>query len=76
MSHYPNFIGYWPDHKQDMAYLLLGDISTWHSELKSVMLTTMPSVFNLIPPSDVAPQVCVQWIETAAAKLLDNSLFL
>ncbi|KAI6148127.1 hypothetical protein BKA82DRAFT_4015170 [Pisolithus tinctorius] len=36
----------------------------------------MPSMFNLIPPSDVAPQVCVQWIETAATKLLDNSLFL
>ncbi|KAI6030964.1 hypothetical protein F5J12DRAFT_779972 [Pisolithus orientalis] len=44
--------GYWPDHKQDM---LLGDISTWHSELKLVMLATMPSVFNFIPPSDVAP---------------------
>ncbi|KAI6035320.1 hypothetical protein F5J12DRAFT_887118 [Pisolithus orientalis] len=48
--------GYWPDHKQDMVCLLLGDISTWHSELKSVMLATMPSAFNLIPPSDVAPQ--------------------
>ncbi|KAI6019710.1 hypothetical protein F5J12DRAFT_780816 [Pisolithus orientalis] len=36
----------------------------------------MPSMFNLIPPSDVAPQVHVQWIETAATKLLDNSLFL
>ncbi|KAI6002335.1 hypothetical protein F5J12DRAFT_784054 [Pisolithus orientalis] len=65
--------GYWPDHKQDM---LLGDISTWHSELKSVTLATMPSTFNLIPPSDVAPWVCVQWIETTATKLLDNSLFL
>ncbi|KAI5996834.1 hypothetical protein F5J12DRAFT_785261 [Pisolithus orientalis] len=68
--------GYWPDHKQDMVYLLLGDISTWHSELKSVTLATTPSTFNLIPPSDVAPWVHVQWIETAAAKLLDNSLFL
>ncbi|KIN99145.1 hypothetical protein M404DRAFT_155717, partial [Pisolithus tinctorius Marx 270] len=68
--------GYWPDHKQDMACLLLGDISTWRSELKSVTLATTPSVFNLIPPSDVAPRVHVQWIETAAAKLLDNSLFL
>ncbi|KAI6000141.1 hypothetical protein F5J12DRAFT_784455 [Pisolithus orientalis] len=68
--------GYWPDHTQDMACLLLGDISTWHSELKSVTLATMPSVFNLIHPSDVAPQICVQWIETAAAKLLDNLLFL
>ncbi|KAI5981390.1 hypothetical protein F5J12DRAFT_900839 [Pisolithus orientalis] len=52
--------GYWPDHKQDMACLisspLLGDISTWHSELKSVTLATTPSVFNLICPSDVAPQ--------------------
>ncbi|KAI6002439.1 hypothetical protein F5J12DRAFT_948084 [Pisolithus orientalis] len=48
--------GYWPDHKQDMACLLLGDISTWSSELKSVTLATMPSTFNLIPPSDVAPQ--------------------
>ncbi|KAI6146870.1 hypothetical protein BKA82DRAFT_155420, partial [Pisolithus tinctorius] len=55
---------------------LLGDISTWRSELKLVMLATTPSVFNLIPPSDVAPWFCVQWIETAAAKLLDNSLFL
>ncbi|KAI6157178.1 hypothetical protein BKA82DRAFT_4009607 [Pisolithus tinctorius] len=35
--------------------MLLGDISTWHLELKSVMLATMPSAFNLIPPSDVAP---------------------
>ncbi|KAI6008903.1 hypothetical protein F5J12DRAFT_782311 [Pisolithus orientalis] len=51
--------GYWPDHKQDMACLLLGDISTWHLELKSVMLATMPSVFNLVPPSDVAPQISV-----------------
>ncbi|KAI5988300.1 hypothetical protein F5J12DRAFT_786874 [Pisolithus orientalis] len=48
---------YWPDHKQDMACLLLGDISTWHSKLKSVMLATMPSAFNLIPPSDAAPWV-------------------
>ncbi|KAI6015337.1 hypothetical protein F5J12DRAFT_970389 [Pisolithus orientalis] len=36
----------------------------------------MPSVFNLIPPSDVAPWVHVQWIETTAPKLLDNLLFL
>ncbi|KAI6145993.1 hypothetical protein BKA82DRAFT_4016152 [Pisolithus tinctorius] len=64
--------GYWPDHKQDMACLLHGDISTWHLELKSVMLATMPSMFNLIPPSDVAPRVCVQWIETTATKLLDH----
>ncbi|KAI5984929.1 hypothetical protein F5J12DRAFT_787488 [Pisolithus orientalis] len=55
---------------------LLGDISTWCLELKSVMLATMPSMFNLIPPSDVAPRVHVQWIETAATKLLDNLLFL
>ncbi|KAI6000183.1 hypothetical protein F5J12DRAFT_894937 [Pisolithus orientalis] len=55
---------------------LLGDISTWCSELKSVVLETMPSVFNLIPPSDVAPWVHVQWIETTATKLLFNSLFL
>ncbi|KAI6006655.1 hypothetical protein F5J12DRAFT_782901 [Pisolithus orientalis] len=68
--------GYWPDHKQDMACLLLGDISTWCSELKSVTLATTPSAFNLIPPSDVAPWVHVQWIETAAAKLLDNLLLL
>ncbi|KAI6142500.1 hypothetical protein BKA82DRAFT_149249 [Pisolithus tinctorius] len=68
--------GYWPDHKQDMACLLLGDISTWCLELKSVMLATTPSAFNLIPPSDVAPWVRVQWIETAATKLLDNLLFL
>ncbi|KAI6008822.1 hypothetical protein F5J12DRAFT_782254 [Pisolithus orientalis] len=68
--------GYWPDHKQDMACLLLGDISTWHLESKLVTLATTPSTFNLIPPSDVAPWVHVQWIETAATKLLDNSLFL
>ncbi|KAI6142015.1 hypothetical protein BKA82DRAFT_4361475 [Pisolithus tinctorius] len=61
---------------EDARYGLLGDISTWRSELKSVMLATTPSAFNLIPPSDVAPRVHVQWIETAAAKLLDNSLFL
>ncbi|KAI5981557.1 hypothetical protein F5J12DRAFT_900761 [Pisolithus orientalis] len=48
----------------------------FEDELKLVMLATTPSTFNLIPPSDVAPQVCVQWIETAATKLLDNSLFL
>ncbi|KAI5999845.1 hypothetical protein F5J12DRAFT_784609 [Pisolithus orientalis] len=68
--------GYWPDHKQDMACLLLGDMSTWHLELKLVTLATTPSTFNLIPPSDVAPWVHVQWIETTATKLLDNSLFL
>ncbi|KAI5994273.1 hypothetical protein F5J12DRAFT_785835 [Pisolithus orientalis] len=57
----------WPHHKQDMVHLI---------KLKSVVLETMPSVFNLIPPSDVAPWVHVQWIETTATKLLVNSLFL
>ncbi|KAG1730974.1 uncharacterized protein EDB91DRAFT_1252409 [Suillus paluster] len=68
--------GIWPDHKADMAKLLYEDLSTWHSDLKKIAISTAPSMYNLIPSADVLPQACTAWVANAATELLDDSVFL
>ncbi|KAG9311837.1 hypothetical protein JVU11DRAFT_8086 [Chiua virens] len=66
-------IGYWPDHKTDM---LLGDMSTWRSELKTTAYAIAPVTYKLIPPQDIAAQEKTQWVQNTASRLLTDSLFL
>ncbi|KAG2153069.1 uncharacterized protein EDB93DRAFT_1102816 [Suillus bovinus] len=68
--------GVWPDHKHDMAKLLYEDLSTWHSDLKKIVASIVPSMYDLIPPSHVPPQQHAAWVEEAATKLLKDSIFL
>ncbi|KAG1817266.1 uncharacterized protein BJ212DRAFT_1480496 [Suillus subaureus] len=69
-------VGIWPEHKANMAKLLYEDLSTWHSNLKKIAISIMPSMYNLIPPAEVPPQACTAWVENAASELLDKSFFL
>ncbi|KAF8425392.1 hypothetical protein L210DRAFT_3653179 [Boletus edulis BED1] len=68
--------GYWPDHKTGMACVLLGDMSTWRSELKTVAFAVCPVAYNLIPPQEIPPREKVQWVQNSAAQLLADSFFL
>ncbi|KAG1819136.1 uncharacterized protein BJ212DRAFT_1479246 [Suillus subaureus] len=68
--------GIWPEHKADTAKLLYEDLSTWHSDLKKIAISIMPSMYNLIPPAEVPPQARTAWVENAASELLDESFFL
>ena len=55
---------------------LLGDMSTWRSELKTTAFAVVPIAYNLIPPQDIAPREKAQWVQDSAARLLKDSLFL
>ncbi|KAF8440990.1 hypothetical protein L210DRAFT_873264 [Boletus edulis BED1] len=55
---------------------LLGDMSTWHSELKTVAFAVCPVAYNLIPPQEILPREKVQWVQNSAAQLLADSFFL
>ncbi|KAG2109534.1 hypothetical protein DEU56DRAFT_920304 [Suillus clintonianus] len=68
--------GLWPDHKPDMAKLLFEDLSTWRSDLKKLAVTIAPSMYNLIPPPEVAAPDRAAWVQNAATVLLEDSLFL
>ena len=91
MADMAHILGFWPDHKKDMACLvstlffvgsfthlvkLLADISTWRSELKSIALSIAPTAYSLVPSQTLAPRERSQWVKAEAAKLLDESLFL
>ncbi|KAG1789204.1 uncharacterized protein HD556DRAFT_1447264 [Suillus plorans] len=66
----------WPARKPDMARLLYDDLSTWRSDLKKIVVAITPSVYSLIPPTDLSTQECANWVEAAAANLLDKSKYL
>ncbi|KAG0698027.1 hypothetical protein DFH29DRAFT_1082051 [Suillus ampliporus] len=68
--------GLWPDHKPDMAKLLFEDLSTWRSDLKKLAVAIAPSMYNLIPPPEVAVPDRAAWVQNAATVLLEDSLFL
>ncbi|KAG1848103.1 hypothetical protein F4604DRAFT_1687831 [Suillus subluteus] len=68
--------GVWPDQKHDMAKLLYEDLSTWRSDLKKIVTSIMPSLYDLILPSDIPPQECAAWVEEAVTTLLEDSTFL
>ncbi|KAF8431752.1 hypothetical protein L210DRAFT_3507708 [Boletus edulis BED1] len=55
---------------------LLGDMSTWRSELKTVAFAVCPVAYNLIPPQEIPPREKVQWVQNSAAQLLADSFFL
>ncbi|KAG1723785.1 uncharacterized protein EDB91DRAFT_1255520 [Suillus paluster] len=59
-----------------MAKLLYEDLSTWRSDLKKIAISTVPSMYNLIPSADILPQARTAWVANTAMKLLDNSVFL
>ncbi|KAG1882344.1 hypothetical protein F4604DRAFT_1921484 [Suillus subluteus] len=50
--------------------------STWRSDLKKIVASIVPSMYNLIPPSHVPPQQRAAWVEEAAMKLLEDTIFL
>ncbi|KIK35461.1 hypothetical protein CY34DRAFT_26606 [Suillus luteus UH-Slu-Lm8-n1] len=68
--------GVWPDRKHNMAKLLYEYLSTWCSDLKKIVASIVPSMYDLIPPSHVPPQQHAAWVEEAAMKLLKDSIFL
>ncbi|KAG1868172.1 hypothetical protein C8R48DRAFT_131700 [Suillus tomentosus] len=68
--------GVWPDRKHDMAKLLYEDLSTWRSDLKKIVTSIAPSLYDLIPPSDIPPQERSAWVEEAVTTLLEDSAFL
>ncbi|KAG2359792.1 hypothetical protein BDR07DRAFT_1487786 [Suillus spraguei] len=68
--------GVWPDQKHDMAKLLYEDLSMWCSDLKKIVTSIAPSLYNLILPSDIPPQECAAWVEEAVTMLLEDSTFL
>lgn len=55
---------------------LLGDMSTWCSDLKTIAFTVCPVAYNLIHPQEIPPQGRAQWVQNSTAKLLIDSLFL
>ncbi|KAG1893324.1 uncharacterized protein F5891DRAFT_1196555 [Suillus fuscotomentosus] len=68
--------GVWPDRKHDMAKLLYEDLSMWRSDLKKIITSIAPSLYDLIPPSDIPPQECSAWVKEAVTMLLEDSAFL
>ncbi|KAG2055815.1 hypothetical protein BDR06DRAFT_970599 [Suillus hirtellus] len=65
----------WLARKPDMARLLYDDLSTWQSDLKKIVVTITP-VYALILPTDLSTQEHANWVEAAAADLLDKSKYL
>ncbi|KAG1893883.1 uncharacterized protein F5891DRAFT_1195798 [Suillus fuscotomentosus] len=59
-----------------MARLLYDDLSTWWSDLKKIVVAITSSVYTLIPRTDLSTQEHVNWVEAAAADLLDKSKYL
>lgn len=57
-------------------FQLLGDMSTWRSELKKIAITHAPIAFSLTPPDAIAIPARAAWVENAASRLLENSVFL
>ncbi|KAN0078261.1 hypothetical protein V8E55_010318 [Tylopilus felleus] len=66
--------GYWLDKQLHVAALLLADITTWRSELKTIAVNVAPSAYSLMAPSDLTDRL--QWVKSKAVSLLDQSLFL
>ncbi|KAG2061017.1 hypothetical protein BDR06DRAFT_966819 [Suillus hirtellus] len=66
----------WPTCKPDMARLLYNDLSTWWSDLKKIVVAITPSVYTLIPQTDLSTQEHMNWVKAAAADLLDKSKYL
>ncbi|KAG1824627.1 uncharacterized protein BJ212DRAFT_1475924 [Suillus subaureus] len=66
----------WPTHKPDMARLLYDDLLTWQSDLKKIVAAITPSVYNLIPLTDLSTQEHTNWVEAAAVDLLDKLKYL
>ncbi|KAG0693676.1 hypothetical protein DFH29DRAFT_1007045 [Suillus ampliporus] len=66
----------WPAHKPDMARLLYDDLSTWRSDLKKIVIAITPSLYSLIPPANLPAQEHANWVEAAAANLLDKLAYL
>lgn len=60
----------------DIYLQLLGDMSTWRSELKKVAIAHAPVAFNLLPPDAIAVPARAAWVENAASQLLQQSVFL
>ncbi|KAG1897423.1 uncharacterized protein F5891DRAFT_1191866 [Suillus fuscotomentosus] len=58
--------GIWPQQKSNMARLLYDDLAT----------CLAPQSYSLIPPPPIPFQECAEWVEHAAAALLEGSLFL
>ncbi|KAG1846445.1 hypothetical protein F4604DRAFT_1936432 [Suillus subluteus] len=71
-----SLLGVWPDWKHDMAKLLYEDLSTWRSDLKKIVTSIVPSLYDLIPPSEIPPQEHAAWVEEAMIMLLEDSTFL
>ncbi|KAG2360179.1 hypothetical protein BDR07DRAFT_1487298 [Suillus spraguei] len=68
--------GLWPDYKSDMAKLLYKDLSTWHSNLKTIAVAIVPTMYNLIPSPEVPMQDHITWVQNATKELLDDLLYL
>ncbi|KAG1895805.1 uncharacterized protein F5891DRAFT_983981 [Suillus fuscotomentosus] len=68
--------GIWPQQKSNMARLLYDDLATWRSNLKKSTMSLAPQSYSLIPPPSVPIQERAEWVEHAAADLLEGSLFL
>ncbi|KAG2749221.1 hypothetical protein P692DRAFT_20467922 [Suillus brevipes Sb2] len=66
----------WPHHQADMARLLYNDLTTWRSDLKKTAITLAPTVYTLVPPSNIPFQERTAWVESAATELLKISEFL
>ncbi|KAG1788471.1 uncharacterized protein HD556DRAFT_1447868 [Suillus plorans] len=71
-----SLLGVWPDRKHDMAKLLYEDLSMWRSDLKKIVTSIAPSLYDLILPSDIPPQERAAWVEEAVTMLLEDSAFL
>lgn len=57
------------------CFQLLGDMSTWRSELKKITIAHTPAAYDLTPPGTVL-QERTRWVEDAASNLLERSMFL
>lgn len=66
----------WTHHQADMARLLYNDLTTWRSDLKKTAITLAPTVYTLVPPSNIPFQERTAWVESAATELLKISEFL
>lgn len=66
----------WPHHQADIARLLYNDLTTWRSDLKKTAITLAPTIYTLVPPSNIPFQERTAWVESAATELLKISEFL
>ncbi|KAG1851434.1 hypothetical protein DFJ58DRAFT_728877 [Suillus subalutaceus] len=55
---------------------VLAFLAKGHSDLKKIVIAITPSVYGLIPPTELSTQERANWIEEAAADLLDKSKYL